>query len=474
MCQWHTFSTDRSGAETLRELLCSGAIRRYNLTLQKEKVTILNYTEAVEYIYNIPKFTTKNKPEHTVEFLNRLGHPERSMKIIHVAGTNGKGSVCAFLSTMLTEAGKRTALFTSPHLVKINERFQINNEMVSDEEFLSAFLKVLDVVKGMQADGLPHPTYFELLFGVAMVLFEELKAEYVVLETGLGGRLDATNTVEHPLATVITSISLDHTEILGDTIEKIAFEKAGIIKPGVPVIYDGSSPEAEKVILARAKELGSPAYPVYPSMCEVFLKSDKSIDFYLNCGYYEHTAVEVPYLEDYQMMNSSLALVALDTIDKDHEISLKTRLAGIRKTRWQGRMETVMPGVVLDGAHNAAGVKEFVRTVKEIEGSRRVVMLFAAVVEKNFETMIETICHETNLSAVVATEIKGDRNVPAEDLAAIFRKYTDAPVTAVSGISDAFEEALKEKEDGMLFCVGSLYLVGELKAILAERKKKES
>ncbi len=239
----------------------------------------MNYTEAVEYIYNIPKFTTKNKPEHTVEFLNRLGHPERSMKIIHVAGTNGKGSVCAFLSTMLTEAGKRTALFTSPHLVKINERFQINNEMVSDEEFLSAFLKVLDVVKGMQADGLPHPTYFELLFGVAMVLFEELKAEYVVLETGLGGRLDATNTVEHPLATVITSISLDHTEILGDTIEKIAFEKAGIIKPGVPVIYDGSSPEAEKVILARAKELGSPAYPVYPSMCEVFLKSDKSIDF---------------------------------------------------------------------------------------------------------------------------------------------------------------------------------------------------
>ena len=134
-------------------------------------MTILNYTEAVEYIYNIPKFTTKNKPEHTAEFLNRLGHPERSMKIIHVAGTNGKGSVCAFLSSMLTEAGKRTALFTSPHLVKINERFQINNQMVSDEEFLSAFLKVDEVVKGMQADGLPHPTYFELLFGVAMVLF---------------------------------------------------------------------------------------------------------------------------------------------------------------------------------------------------------------------------------------------------------------------------------------------------------------
>lgn len=434
----------------------------------------MNYTEAVEYIYSIPKFTTKNKLEHTVEFLERLGHPERSMKIIHVAGTNGKGSVCAFLSSMLTEAGKRTALFTSPHLVKINERFQINNEMVTDDDFLNAFLEVNEVVKQMVADGLPHPTYFELLYGVAMVLFKEKKAEYVVLETGLGGRLDATNTVEHPLATVITSISLDHTEILGDTVEKIAFEKAGIIKPGVPVIYDASNPAAEKVILDRAKELGSPAYPMSPAMYEVFLKSDKSIDFSLNCGYYEHTRVTVPYLADYQMMNSSLALLAIEAVDPEHKIPLETRLRGIARTRWQGRMETVMPGVVLDGAHNASGVEEFVRTVQEIEGSRRVVMLFAAVVEKNFEKMIETICHNTNLSAVVATEIKGDRNVPAEDLADIFRKYTKAPVTAVPEIADAFEEALREKEDGMLFCVGSLYLVGELKAILAKREDKES
>lgn len=434
----------------------------------------MNYTEAVEYIYSIPKFTTKNKLEHTVEFLERLGHPERSMKIIHVAGTNGKGSVCAFLSSMLTEAGKRTALFTSPHLVKINERFQINNEMVTDDDFLNAFLEVNEVVKQMVADGLPHPTYFELLYGVAMVLFKEKKAEYVVLETGLGGRLDATNTVEHPLATVITSISLDHTEILGDTVEKIAFEKAGIIKPGVPVIYDASNPAAEKVILDRAKELGSPAYPMSPAMYEVFLKSDKSIDFSLNCGYYEHTRVTVPYLADYQMMNSSLALLAIEAVDPEHKIPLETRLRGIARTRWQGRMETVMPGVVLDGAHNASGVEEFVRTVQEIEGSRRVVMLFAAVVEKNFEKMIETICHNTNLSAVVATEIKGDRNVPAEELADIFRKYTKAPVTAVPEIADAFGEALREKEDGMLFCVGSLYLVGELKAILAKREDKES
>ena len=203
----------------------------------------MNYTEAVEYILNVPKFTTKNKPEHTVELLKRLGHPECGMKVIHVAGTNGKGSVCAFLSEMLTLAGKKTALFTSPHLVRINERFQINNVPISDELFLESYQKVQAAIDGMVKDGLPHATYFELLYAVAMVAFQKEKAEYVVLETGLGGRLDATNTIEHPIATVITSISLDHTEILGDTIEKIAGEKAGIIKEGVPVIYDGTNPQ---------------------------------------------------------------------------------------------------------------------------------------------------------------------------------------------------------------------------------------
>ena len=155
----------------------------------------LNYTEAVEYILNVPKFTTKNKPEHTVELLKRLGHPECGMKVIHVAGTNGKGSVCAFLSEMLTLAGKKTALFTSPHLVRINERFQINNVPISDELFLESYQKVQAAIDGMVKDGLPHATYFELLYAVAMVAFQKEKAEYVVLETGLGGRLDATNWI---------------------------------------------------------------------------------------------------------------------------------------------------------------------------------------------------------------------------------------------------------------------------------------
>ena len=331
----------------------------------------MNYTEAVEYIYRVPKFTTKKQ----------AGAYDGIYEAVRASGTEPKDHPCGRhqwkgirLRLLVLHAGssrKANRSFHLPHLVKINERFQINNVPVGDEEFLEAYQKVDTVIREMVTDGLPHPTYFELLFATAMVLFERENVEYVVLETGLGGRLDATNTVEKPLATVITSISLDHTEILGDTIGKIAFEKAGIIKPGVPVIYDGSVKEAEEVILKRAGELGSPAYALYPSMYKVLEKTDKSIDFSLNCKYYENVRVEVPYLADYQMMNSSLALLTLAVVDEKGEIPLKTRLAGIRDTRWEGRMETVLPGVVLDGAHNAAGIREFIRTVQQIEGSRR-------------------------------------------------------------------------------------------------------
>lgn len=431
----------------------------------------MNYTEAVEYILSVPKFTKKNKMENTIELMERLGRPERDMKIIHVAGTNGKGSVCAFLSTILVKAGKQTGLFTSPHLVKINERFQLNNEPVSDEDFLAAYLKVQAAVEDMQRDGFAHPTYFELLFALAMVLFQEKHMEYVVLETGLGGRLDATNMVEKPLVTVITSISLDHTEILGDTIEKIAFEKAGIIKPHVPVIYDGHCREAERVILDRAKELDSPAFGLHGEMYEILENTEKSIDFSLNSGYYEHTRVTVPYLAHYQVINSALALLAMDVIDRERTIPIETRVRAIGETTWQGRMETVLPGVVFDGAHNADGVREFVQTVQRVQEKRRVTLLFSAVLEKNYEKMIQTICEQTALAHVVVTEIPGDRNVSAKKLAEIFEKYTKAPVKAVSGIADAFSAALEEKKDGMLFCVGSLYLVGELKSLLRERKE---
>lgn len=438
----------------------------------------MNYTEAVEYIENIPKFTKKNKPENTQELIRRIGHPERKMKVIHVAGTNGKGSVCAFLSSVLTHAGKRTGLFTSPHLVDITERFQINQEQVSQEVFTRAFCRVKKEVDAMMQDGFFHPAYFELLFAAGLLMFEEAGVEYLVLETGLGGRLDATNLVEHPIACILTTISLDHMEYLGDTVAKIAGEKAGIIKEGVPVIYDGRNPESENVILKQAALMNAPAYRYDGTMCEILGKTDKSIDFIFNYRYdkvensgyiYHDLHVTVPYLAEYQLVNSALAMIAMRVIDPEKTISDETVVQGIRETSWQGRMETVMPGVVFDGAHNADGIREFIRTVQSVQEKQPVSLLFSAVVEKEYEKMIKTICESVELSFVVVTQIEGARVVPADELAGVFRKYTTASVTAKADVGEAFETALAQKGESMLFCAGSLYLVGELKAIIKEK-----
>jgi dihydrofolate synthase/folylpolyglutamate synthase len=432
----------------------------------------MNYTEAVAYIENIPKFTKKNKPENTLEMVRRLGHPERAWKVIHVAGTNGKGSVCAFLTSILEGAGKRTGLFTSPHLVEVTERFQVDREQVSKELFAEAFTRVKQVIDEMIADGYAHPAYFELLFGMALVIFEKAGIEYLVLETGLGGRLDATNLVEHPIATVITSISMDHMEYLGDTVEKIAAEKAGIIKEGVPVIYDGRTPSVERVILEQAARMHAPAYAYHEGMTRILGRTDQSIDFELDLASAGETEdrgtlqITVPYLAEYQVVNSSLAVMTAHVIDRSRKISDADIASAIRQTRWQGRMETVLPGVVLDGAHNADGIREFIRTVQSVQERKDVSLLFSAVADKEYETMIRTICESAHFSHVTVTQVGGSRVVPAEELAGVFRKYTKAPVEYFPSVSDAFETALAARGDGMLFCAGSLYLVGELKAIL--------
>ena len=208
------------------------------------------YDEAVAYIEELPKFTKKHSLDHVREFLRRLGNPASDRKIVHVAGTNGKGSVCAYLQAILMAEGKHTGFFTSPHLVSINERIRMDNIQIDNEAFLEAFGQVQGMARQMEEEGLDHPSYFEFLLGMGMTAFARTDVEYIILETGIGGRLDATNYIEHPALAVITSISLDHTDILGDTIEEIAAEKAGIIKPGVPVVFDANDPEASAVIRA--------------------------------------------------------------------------------------------------------------------------------------------------------------------------------------------------------------------------------
>lgn len=429
----------------------------------------MNYTEAVDYIETIPKFTVKHPPEHTRELLSRLGNPQEGIKIIHVAGTNGKGSVCAYLNAMLLAGGKKTGLFTSPHLVRINERFQINGEDVSDEQFLDAFLKVEKAAKEYEAEGEGHPSYFETLFLMGMLIFKEAGVEYLVMETGLGGRLDATNVVEKPLACIITSISRDHTEYLGDTLEAIAGEKAGIIKAGVPVIYDASQPGPASVIAAKAKEMGSPAWPMEPSFYEMKTQSREGITFTFAYLGGEKAELAIPYVAKYQMMNASLAFYTMHILQDVHDIPKNVLAEGLSKIKWPCRMEMAAPGVIIDGAHNEDGIAQFVSTAGYFAKENEITILFTAVADKHYHEMIGEICEGIHPSHVVATQIDGSRVVPAEVLAEDFRKAGCTDVCAESEIGAAYEKALEKKGSGMLFCVGSLYLAGELKAYFAKR-----
>lgn len=431
----------------------------------------MTFEEACSYIDETPKFTQKHSLDHTRECLRRLGNPERAFSVIHVAGTNGKGSVCAFLESVLRTAGYRTGLFTSPHLVDIRERFMIGGEMISEEEFLAAFDTVRELSLDMEKEGEGHPTYFEMLFLMGMLIFKERHAEVVVLETGLGGRLDATTAVPCPLACVITSISLDHVQYLGNTVEQIAAEKAGIIVPEVPVIYDANDQRAAEVIKNTAGLVGSRAVPVNVSDTVVKKKNRAGIDFSFNNDYYDkNTVFHIPFIADYQVMNAALAVKTLEVMTGCGQISVTREdiIRGIADTSWPGRMETVLPGVVLDGAHNEDGIRKFAETAEYFTGEYPICLLFGAVNDKDYPDMIGLIAGKIHPESVVTTQIGGAREVPAEELAEVFREKGCANVTAEPDPKKAFGLALQKKpEDGLLFCVGSLYLVGEIKKEVA-------
>ena len=427
----------------------------------------MNYEEAVAYIEETPKFTTKNKMEHTKECLKRLGNPQNKFRVIHVAGTNGKGSTCAFLTSVLREAGYSCGLFTSPHLVVINERFQINEKNIDDDVFLDAFSKVKALADELVKEGNYHPTYFEFLFLMGMVIFADANVDYVVLETGLGGRLDATTAIENPIACVITSISFDHMQYLGNTIEAIAGEKAGIIVPGVPVIYDGNDPVAAEVIRKRAQDLHSPYYEVRKEDTEIIRNTRAGIDFSFRNGYYGNTVFSIPFIALYQVMNSSLALKTIEVLKDVLPVSADAVKKGLLETRWQGRMETVLPGVIVDGAHNEDGVARFVETAAHFQREYPLTLLFSAVDDKDYTDMIHTILDKIRFRHVVVTQVGGYRKVPAEHLAEIFRENGCQSAEVCDNAEEAFRKALSEKgEDGLLFCVGSLYLVGEIKTAI--------
>lgn len=428
-----------------------------------------NYEEAVEYIEELPKFTKKHSLQHTRYFLEKLGNPGYDRKIIHVAGTNGKGSVCAYMQAVLGAEEKKVGFFTSPHLIKINERIQLNRSPVDDDTFYRVFFKTLGIVRMMQEEGFEHPSYFEFLFGMGMMVFGESDVEYIILETGLGGRLDATNAPENPLLTVITSVSLDHTEILGDTIDKIAYEKAGIIKENVPVFFDGSSREAAKVIRRIASERRAPCREITNHAYEIQEVSRNCIAFSRKNAYDKDITWYVPICGIYQVMNAEIVLQAIEYVLRDIEIDWVKWMKAVFSVRWEGRMERIAPHLTVDGAHNLGALEAFVQSLYKLpKGDRELpVFIFSAVSDKKYEQMISYLCREIKAKAYIVTEIDDKRKVPVSKLSELFGKYTTAPVYERNRIEEVIQTAYEVRGDSEIYCLGSLYLVGAVKKYLA-------
>ncbi len=417
------------------------------------------YEQAVDYLLNIPKFAKKTTKDNLLSLLKKLGDPQKKKPAIHVAGTNGKGSTCAYMNSILLKAGFHTGLFTSPHLVDLEERFRLDGEVVAREEFLCCFHLFKQAMDAHVKEGNAHLSFFEAVFVIGALIFSRAPIDYAIYETGLGGRLDATNVLI-PRLTVITSIGRDHMQFLGDTIEQIAEEKAGIIKEGVPVVYLANT-EASAVISRKAVEKCAKEIKLSKEFIKFLKKDQKHIDFCFNTRYIRYDSLTIDTCAEYQMENASLAILAI------HELipTVKSEVVreGIKAMKWSCRMEEIMDGVYIDGAHNEPAVMRLMETVKQNKAESA--LLFAVVQDKDYKKMIELLSKDNIFSKVIVTSVDEARSSNEERIKEQFLLEGQHNVCAKKKSKEAFQIGLawkKEKENRMLYCAGSLYLAGEL------------
>lgn len=431
----------------------------------------MTYQEVCEAIEKIGRFSVKNSNEHTRRALSYLGRPDKKFPSIHIAGTNGKGSVCSYLSMCMRKSGRRTALFISPHLVRINERMSVDGENISDEEFVSVYEETESACRRMEEENLPHPSYFEFLFLMAMVFFARKQVDIAVIETGLGGRLDATNALESPVLAVITSISFDHMQYLGNTISAIAGEKAGIIGEGVPCVYDAADAEAARVISERAREMKSPARALRPDDYRTFAYRPGSIDFCTSFRYDGADRFTVRSEAPYQVQNAALSVLALKALRDLYPgryDDLTADLVGdaLLETYWPARMEQIRPKVYLDGAHNEDGIARFLEAAGHIAAGRPSVLVFAVVSDKDYGDMIGEIARSGIFSHIIITRINGSRQTDPDTLASLFSEDGASDMEVVPDVGRAYRRGRNLQGSGYLFICGSLYLAGEIEEII--------
>ena len=422
----------------------------------------MSYPDSVRYLYalgNELKAGAKFGLERMEILLRELGNPERNQRFIHVAGTNGKGSTCAMIASVLRAAGVRGGLYTSPHLVEPTERIQVNGVAVTEEEFARSFEIVHAAAERLIETGRvdAHPSYFETVTAMAFMILRE-HCEMSVIEVGLGGRLDATNVIT-PRISVITPVSFDHESFLGNTLESIAGEKAGILKPGVPVVISRQAPAVENLIRRRARELGCDVISADRAVSEI-LVSPQGSRFSL-----DGTTYECRIAGRHQIENAVTAVTLCEALGMES----KAIQSGVRDAKWPGRLETVRrrPDFVLDGAHNPAGARALAAYIREFRSSSPVWLVYGAMRDKAIEEVTAQLFPLADRLILTAPDFP--RALRPE---AILGVQSHPNVTVTHTLPDAIAIATMAPPEAVVFFTGSLYLVGEARRLLSDERQK--
>ncbi|HRX41930.1 MAG TPA: folylpolyglutamate synthase/dihydrofolate synthase family protein [Clostridia bacterium] len=427
----------------------------------------MNYKEAIDFIEAASLFGSKLGLENIRYLLGLLGNPQDELKFVHVAGTKKKGSVCSYITRAMMEAGYRTGLFTSPYLEKFTERIQVDLENIPDDRLIEYVILLKEKIDVMVASGRNHPTFFELNTAISFLYFRDAKCDIVVLETGLGGRLDSTNIIKDPIVSVITAIGLDHTAILGDTISKIAFEKAGIIKPGRPVVVYGDNPDdAINVIREFAGNIGSKVIVADMDGISNISNTDNGYSF----DYQGMTGINISLLGRHQIKNAVTAIEALKIVrENGFDIENDDIRKGLELTKWPGRVEILWtnPTIICDATHNPHGAAVLRKTLEERFDTGKIVYVMGVMKDKDYESMVAQVLYDAN--AVITVRPNWHRALGAEELLETVRRYCK---NSIAG--DTIEEGLKKAmeiagKDGVICTFGSLYYIADVKRFVREQ-----
>lgn len=432
----------------------------------------MNYIEAMNYIQNTAKFGMNFGLQRTEKILELLGNPHKKLKLIHIAGTNGKGSTTAMLSQVLIESGYKTGMFTSPYLEEFEERIQINNENIPKDRLCEIISKVKVAIDEVIALGFEHPTEFEIITCAMFLYFYQENIDIGIIEVGLGGRLDSTNVIM-PVLTIITAISYDHVNILGDSLGEIASEKAGIIKENISLVLYPQEKEADEVIVNAAKEKNSKIIQVTKD-CANFVKMvDTCENTYQKINIKSKKAYEfnLALLGSHQILNAAVVVSAAEElIENGFKISEENMKNAFENVRWKGRMEIMKrkPLIVIDGAHNLGGIESLIESVKVYFKYDNVKLILGILSDKEVHKMVEKIaCIAEKIYTVTP---HSDRAELASELKKVVSEYNEN-VESYINYGEALSEALNDSSENDLILVsGSLYMIGDMRKLIMAQK----